>query len=96
MKNTLDQFDSSFLLAMKYKLPVVTLETVVADFMPYLKIETAKKRASKQDLPFPAFKAEQNSKAGWLVKITDVAIWLDSEHAISAKDWNNMKSSQRD
>ncbi|WP_314338383.1 pyocin activator PrtN family protein [Acinetobacter guillouiae] len=85
-----DQFDASFLLAMKYKSPVVTLDTVIADFMPHLKIETAKKRASKQDLPFPAFKAEESVKSQWLVNITDVAMWLNKQRENSAKDWKNM------
>ena len=85
-----DQFDATFLLAMKYKTPVVTLEKVIADFMPNLKIETAKKRANKQDLPFPVFKAEENAKAQWLVNITDIALWLHQRRETSVQDWNNM------
>ena len=85
-----DQFDAAFLLAMKYKSPVVKLEAVIADFLPHLTIETAKKRANKQNLPFPAFKSEDNIKATWLVNITDVAIWLNKQRENSAKDWQNL------
>ncbi|MDM1784235.1 pyocin activator PrtN family protein [Acinetobacter bereziniae] len=92
MGTYVDQFDAAFLLAMKYKSPVVTLEAVIADFLPHLTIETAKKRANKQNLPFPAFKSEDNTKATWLVNITDVALWLNKQRENSAKDWQNLHS----
>lgn len=87
-----EQFDAAFLLAMKYKSPVVTLDAVIADFMPHLKIETAKKRAGKQDLPFPTFKAEESAKSQWLVNITDVALWLNKQRENSVKDWKSMNA----
>lgn len=86
-----DQFDAGFMLAMKYKSPVITLEAVIKDFMPHLKIETEKKRASKQDLPFPVFKSEESPKSVWLVNITDVALWLTKRREISLRDWKNMQ-----
>lgn len=90
MNAALNQFDSSFLLAMKYQSPVVPLEVIVKDFLPHLNIETAKKRAALQDLPFPTFKAEDSKKAPYMVNITDVAIWLNKQSQISKQDWTNM------
>ena len=90
MNAALHQFDSSFLLAMKYQSPVVPLEVIVKDFLPHLKIETAKKRAAVQDLPFPTFKAEDSNKAPYMVNIADVALWLNKQSQISKQDWTNM------
>ena len=90
MKSTLNQFDSSFLLAMKYQSPVVPLDVVVKDFLPHLNIETAKKRAALQNLPFPTFKAEDSNKAPYMVNIADVAIWLNQKSQNSQQDWKNM------
>ncbi len=90
MNAVLNQFDSSLLLGMKYKSSVVALEVVVKDFLPHLNIETAKKRAAVQDLPFPTFKAEDSNKAPYMVNITDVAIWLNKQSQISKQDWTNM------
>ncbi|MDU7561433.1 MAG: pyocin activator PrtN family protein [Acinetobacter baumannii] len=92
MGTYVDQFDAAFLLAMKYKSPVVKLEAIITDFLPHLTIETAKKRANKQNLPFPAFKGEDNTKATWLVNITDVALWLNKRRENSTKDWQNLHS----
>ena len=90
MNAALNQFDSSFLLAMKYQSPVVPLEVIVKDFLPHLNIETAKKRAALQNLPFPAFKAEDSKKAPYMVDIKHLAVWLNQQSQISAQDWGNM------
>jgi len=50
MNAVLNQFDSSFLLAMKYQSPVVALEVVVKDFLPHLNIETARQKIQTKPL----------------------------------------------
>ena len=84
-----DQIDISFLLAARYKKPVILLEQVIADYLPHLTMDIANRRANKQTLPFPVFKGDSN-KSPWLVNISDLAIFLSKRRDEAVKDWEAM------
>ena len=84
-----DQIDISFLLAARYKKPVVLLEEVIADYLPHLNIDAANRRANKQSLPFPVFRGD-SAKSPWLVNISDLAIYLEKRRNEAIKDWEAM------
>lgn len=86
----LNSFDISFLLMMRYRSPIVTLEEILKDYFPHLTLASANKRAAKQAFPFPVFKAESSNKAPYLVNLTDFAYYLNEESQKSKVDWNNM------
>lgn len=86
----LDNFDIWFLLIMRYKTPIVSLEQILKDYLPHLTLASANKRAAKQNLPFPAFKAESSQKAPYLVNLADFARYLEEEIRRSKLDWQNM------
>lgn len=91
MAKTKDKIDMSFILLMRYKMPIVLLDTIVQDYLPHLTLSSANRRAAKQDLPFPVFKLD-GSKSNYYVNIDDVAAWLDSVHQTSRQDWQNMQT----
>ena len=55
-----DQIDTSMMLILRYKRPVVALKDIVNDYMPHMDLPAAKQRAAKCKLPFPAFKTDGN------------------------------------
>lgn len=87
--NNKDQIDTSMMLILRYKRPVVTLKDVVEDYMPHLDMAAAKQRAAKCKLPFPAFKVDGN-KSEYFVNVSDIAVWLDSLQSESKRNWSEV------
>lgn len=84
-----DQTDTSFLLAMRYRKPVITLAEAVKDYLPHMDEKLAFRRASACQLPFPAFRPA-GAKSVWLVNVADLARWLDTERDKAANDWKKI------
>ena len=84
-----DSFDTSTMLVLRYKRPVVALKDIIDDYLPHLDIAAAKQRAAKCKLPFPAFKVDGN-KSEYFVNIADVAVWLDSLQKESKLNWSEV------
>lgn len=81
---------TAFVLTMRYQSTTVPLEEIIKHYMPHVGIDQAKRRAAEQTLPFQAFKADKNShKSPYLVRVADVAAWLDSQ-AAAAEDWRKV------
>ena len=87
--NKSDHIDTSLMLVLRYKRPVVALKDIVADYMPHLDIAAAKQRAAKCKLPFPAFKVDGN-KSEYFVNLADVAVWLDLLQKESQRNWSEV------
>lgn len=83
--------DTSFLLAMRYRKPVILLDEAIKDYLPHLEIDAAKRLASTCKLPFPAFRPS-GAKSQWLVNVADIATWLDNEREKAAKDWHKIRA----
>jgi len=73
-----------FLLAQYSGRSDVPLEDVARDYLG-LDARTAKDRAARGKLPFPAWRAP-SQKAPWLVNISDLAVWIDRERARAERD----------
>ena len=86
LKKNDDQLDTSMMLILRYKRPVVALKDIVEDYMPHISLEVAKQRASKCKLPFPAFKIDGN-KSEYFVNLANVAVWLDTLQKESQRNW---------
>lgn len=83
-----DDIDIATMLFLRYKNPVVSLETILADYLPHLNKVTAAKKARKCQLPFPAF---QTGGGGWFVNLTDFAPYLEKQRMEAKKNWENMQ-----
>lgn len=84
--------DTGFALLMRYRAPVITLETAIKDFLPHISIEQAKRRAGVQTLPFPAFRAEASQKSPYLVNVADLATWLEKSREEATGEWQKIHS----
>lgn len=84
--------DTSFMLLMRYKAPVVELEQIRTDYLSHLTTDAARRRATAQSLPFACFRADKSNKSPWMVNIIDLANWLDKAQAEAKKDWSRMNA----
>lgn len=50
----------------------ITLEQAVADWMPHINIERAKRRAKTQTLPWPVISSEDSQKSGLFVSLAAI------------------------
>lgn len=49
----------------------------------------AKRMAGEHALPFPAFRLAGSQKSPWMVKVEDLAGFLDAQAATAQSDWMN-------
>ncbi len=82
--------DTGFLLALRYRAPVIALETARADFLPHISPDVARRRAKAQTLPFPVFQADKSQKTTYFVNVSDLAAWLEGSREQAAETWRKM------
>lgn len=82
--------NTTFLLMAEFGQSDIPLETVAVRYLG-LDEKAARAKANRGELPFPAFRAG-SQKSPWMVRITDLADWLDAEHAKAADDWRKRRT----
>jgi hypothetical protein len=71
-----------------HKGPVVPLADICVKYLGN-NYETASRKASVNALPFPAFKLdESNFKSPWVVRVTDLAFFVDQKGNAAAMEWD--------
>lgn len=91
--NFTPQINTFTALLMRYMSPIVPLEVVVSDYLD-MTLEIAKRKALKQELPFPVLRLGDNQKAAWMVNLTDLAIYIDKQTGIAQHDHKAMNREQ--
>lgn len=89
MKNNEYDFLNNLIKKYDYK-PAIPLNVVIEDWFPDLTFATAKKKAAKQQLPFPVFKIRPSNKAPYMVRILDLANTLKRTSDVAVEDWTSM------
>ncbi|WP_315043282.1 pyocin activator PrtN family protein [Faucicola mancuniensis] len=84
------EIDIATMLFLRYKNPVVSLETILADYLPHMNQKTAGRKAKNCQLPFPAF---QTGGGGWFVNLVDFAPYLEQQRQEAKRNWENMQCS---
>ena len=79
-----------FLLMAEFGQADIPLEEVASKYLQ-LTPEKAKRKAAKQEFPFPVFRAG-NQKTPWMVSVSDLAEYLDKQRAEAKKDWEAMNA----
>lgn len=77
-------------LLLEFGAGTVELERVCTKYLG-LKFSEAKRRATLNDLPVPAFRCG-SQKAPWLVSLADLAGHLDARLVVARADWRKMRS----
>lgn len=68
----------------------ITLEQAVADWLPHINIDAARRRARMQTLPWPVISSEDTQKTAKLVSLNALADWLDEREQSAKKEWQKM------
>jgi len=77
---------TEMLLFMKYESPTIPLELICEEYFGYSK-GTAKLKAKAGILPVPAFRLGSSQKLPWMVKISDLAAYIDDIHQEAKNNW---------
>ncbi|MCB1555872.1 MAG: pyocin activator PrtN family protein [Alphaproteobacteria bacterium] len=77
---------TEMLLFVKYETPAIPLERICEEYFGCAK-GTAKQRAKAGTLPIPAFRLGSSQKLPWMVKISDLAAFIDKTHEEAKKEW---------
>lgn len=78
--------NTAFLLAARFETPAVELRAICMEFFG-LSPKTAEQHALAQKLPVPTFRLRDSNKAPTMVKIDDLAAYMDQRHAAAKSDW---------
>lgn len=78
------------MLVLRYMSPVVPLENVVQDYLSHMSLEIAKRKAVKQELPFPVVRLGEKQKSSWMVNLSDLAAYIDKQTALAQHDHKAM------
>ena len=84
--------NTTFLLMAEFGQTDIPLDIVAHRYLG-LSDKQAYAKASRANLPFPAFRAG-SQKSPWLVRVTDLAQWLDTERTKAASDWQKRNGYQ--
>lgn len=86
--------NTTFLLLAEFGRVDVELELVAERYLSLDK-RAAFARACRCELPFPAYRPG-SQKSPWMVRVTDLASWLDQEHAKGETEWKKRQISASD
>lgn len=78
-----------FFLMAEFGTADVQLETVALKYLG-LERREALTRAARQSLPFPAYRPGGTQKSPWVVRITDLAEYLDNAREKAQRDWREI------
>lgn len=78
-----------FLLMAEFGQADVPLEVVAQRYLG-LSEKEAKQRAAARSLPFVAYRGGPSQKSRWLVRLTDLAEYLDRQRETAAREWKVM------
>lgn len=87
-----NDIDLTTMLFLRYKKPVVSLNTIVDDYLPHLNQKTARRQANSCTLPFPAFRTDNSNQAEYFVNLSDLAKWLEQQREQAYQDWKAMNT----
>lgn len=68
----------------------IPLERAVTDWLPHLTLQSAKRKAAAQALPWPVIKADDTQKSGQFVSINAIADWLDRRETEAKAEWQKV------
>ncbi|MRN38559.1 transcriptional regulator [Neisseria sp. N95_16] len=68
----------------------ITLEQAVNDWIPHINVDTARRRAKAQTLPWPVIASEESQKSSCFVSISAIAEWLDQREEKAKEAWDKI------
>lgn len=81
--------NTNFALLARFESPTVELKQVCHEFFG-ITPKTAEQRAKACDFPVPTFKLRDSERSPSLIKIEDLAAYIDQRHAEAKSDWQSV------
>ena len=78
--------NTAFALMARFESPTVKLKDICEEFFG-IQPKTAEQKAKGQDLPVPTFRLRDSERSPSLIKVSDLADFIDKNHAIAKSDW---------
>ncbi|MCL9777067.1 pyocin activator PrtN family protein [Vibrio methylphosphonaticus] len=78
--------NTNFALLARFESPTVELKQISQEFFGVTP-KTAEQRAKACDFPVPTFKLRDSERSPSLIKIEDLAAYIDQRHADAKRDW---------
>ena len=78
--------NTKFALLARFESPTVELKQVSQEFFG-ITPRTAEQRAKACDFPVPTFKLRNSERSPSLIKIEDLAVYIDKCHEEAKQDW---------
>ena len=80
--------NTSFALLARFESPTVDLKDICDEFFG-ITPKTAEQRVKSCDLPVPTFKLRDSKRCPTLVKIEDLAAYIDKQHSEAKQQWQS-------
>ena len=78
--------NTKFALLARFENPTVELKKISQEFFG-ITPKTAEQRAKACDFPVPTFKLRDSERSPSLIKIEDLAAYIDKRHSEATQDW---------
>ncbi len=78
--------NTNFALLARFGSPTVELKEVCKEFFG-ITPKTAEQKAKAYDFPVPTFKLRDSERSPTLIKIEDLAAYIDERYELAANDW---------
>lgn len=77
---------TEMLLLVKYESPTIPLDRICDEYFGCAR-GTAKQRAKAGTLPVPAFRLGTSQKLPWMIKVSDLANFIDKTYEEAKREW---------
>ena len=83
--------NTSFALLARFGSPTVDLKVVCQEFFG-ITPKTAEQRVKACDFPVPTFKLRDSKRCPTLVKVEDLAAFIDKKYAEAKEEWQSVNT----
>jgi hypothetical protein len=81
--------NTNFALLARFQTPVIELKNVCEEFFG-IKPKTAEQKSKGCDFPIPTFKLRDSERSPTLIKIEDLADYIDKRYAAAKNEWKKV------
>lgn len=82
--------NTSFALLARFESPTVDLKDVCDEFFG-ITPKTAEQRVKACDFPVPTFKLRDSKRCPTLIKVEDLASYIDKKHQAAKEEWQSVQ-----
>lgn len=82
--------NTNFALLARFESPFVELKEISEEFLG-LKPKSAESKAKACDLPFPTLKLRDSERSPTMVKVEDLASYIDKQYEVAQKEWQSVQ-----